>query len=159
MAKLRNVWPLFKICTGCRVEKSVREFYFDKQRSYFFSKCKKCTMAATDKDRKRTGSRERWQRYGFKSDLRVRYGITPEEYDRLLRDQNGCCAICSDPPNKRRLHVDHDHVTGQVRQLLCSNCNTALGKFDSDPDLLLKARDYLIKWRSEYQKAKQQNGK
>ena len=61
------------------------------------------------------------------------YGISEETYISLLEQQNGVCAACGQPETrmnsriKGRLHVDHDHETGQVRALLCSNCNTALG--------------------------------
>lgn len=63
--------------------------------------------------------------------LRVRYGLTIEQYENLLAQQDGVCAICNAPPPKdRRLHVDHDHVTGEVRGLLCLKCNTALERME-----------------------------
>src|SRR6266851_2205326 len=54
-----------------------------------------------------------------------RYGISEEEYERLLRLQNGVCAICKEKP-EGWLCVDHCHLTGKVRGLLCKNCNSAL---------------------------------
>ena len=73
-----------------------------------------------------------------------RYGITKQDYEEMLARQGNACAICSDPLNGyRNLHIDHDHVTGQVRGVLCRSCNLALGKFRDDPDLLIKAADYL----------------
>lgn len=51
------------------------------------------------------------------------YGLTPEQYDELLRRQGGRCAICRGRPKSKRLAVDHDHKTGAVRGLLCSRCN------------------------------------
>lgn len=60
-------------------------------------------------------------------ELRNRYGITPEDYDRMLEEQGGVCAICEGAcPTGRRLAVDHDHETGRVRGLLCVNCNQRL---------------------------------
>jgi hypothetical protein len=58
------------------------------------------------------------------------YGITGEEYDEILRAQKGRCYICHRKPQTLRLAVDHDHVTGEVRGLLCGNnefgCNAAV---------------------------------
>jgi len=51
------------------------------------------------------------------------YGLTPEQYDELLKRQGGKCAICRARPKSKRLAVDHDHGTGEVRGLLCSRCN------------------------------------
>jgi len=72
-----------------------------------------------------------------------RYGITPEDYDRLLEEQQGQCAICGTPAGNRRLAVDHHHGTGKVRALLCSDCNTALGLFQESPFRLRQALTYL----------------
>lgn len=57
-----------------------------------------------------------------------RYGLTPPDYARLLLAQDGKCFMCLRPPSGRRmLDVDHDHITGEVRGLLCHRCNRALG--------------------------------
>lgn len=73
------------------------------------------------------------------------YGITPDDYVTLFRAQEGACAICHKPETVegRSLAVDHDHETGEVRGLLCFRCNTALGKFNDDPQLLRAAAAYL----------------
>jgi len=72
------------------------------------------------------------------------YGLTPEQYDALLAEQDGKCAICrtDDWPGKGP-HVDHEHETGKVRGLLCGKCNVALGNMDDDPARLRAAADYL----------------
>lgn len=77
--------------------------------------------------------------------LRYGYGITIEQHDAMLVAQGGVCAICKGPPVGigNRLHVDHDHATGVVRGLLCSNCNTSLGKMNDDPERLRAAAAYL----------------
>ena len=78
--------------------------------------------------------------------LKRRYGITLAEYDQMFEDQNGKCAICgtTEPGGRNgRFHVDHNHVTGVVRGLLCHHCNTALGKFGDDEATLQRAIDYL----------------
>ena len=72
--------------------------------------------------------------------LRRRYGITAEDADAMLEAQGGLCAICRAAP---AAHVDHDHVTGAVRALLCFNCNGGLGQFKDDPDLLHAAAYYV----------------
>lgn len=53
-------------------------------------------------------------------------GITNEDYERMLAEQCGVCAICGKPPKSKRLHVDHNHKTLKVRGLLCYSCNTKL---------------------------------
>jgi Recombination endonuclease VII len=72
----------------------------------------------------------------------TRYGISPAEYDALLAKQNGACAICRRRP-KGRLCVDHCHVTGRIRGLLCHSCNLALGYLRDDQASLIAAVAYL----------------
>lgn len=83
--------------------------------------------------------------------LRRYYGISLEYYNQILDAQGGVCLICGDPPRQRgrkfHLEVDHDHVTGQVRGLLCNKCNTALGGMRDDVKLLRKAIFYLEAFR------------
>jgi hypothetical protein len=61
--------------------------------------------------------------------LAWKYGISVADYDEMLAAQGGCCAICYGPPTRgrERFDIDHDHSTGVVRGLLCSNCNRAVG--------------------------------
>jgi Recombination endonuclease VII len=78
------------------------------------------------------------------------YGITLDEYRRLLKKQNNACAICKKPERGKRfkrLSVDHDHETGKVRGLLCSSCNRSLGLMEEDPKALRAAARYLEKNR------------
>jgi hypothetical protein len=72
--------------------------------------------------------------------LRRRYGIGAEEFDELVHKQDGVCPICEKPSPE---HVDHDHVTGHVRGILCFNCNGGLGQFGDDPERLVRAQLYL----------------
>lgn len=53
-------------------------------------------------------------------------GVSDDDYHRMLAAQGGGCAICGATPKTRRLDVDHDHLTGKVRGLLCHRCNRAL---------------------------------
>lgn len=76
----------------------------------------------------------------------AKYGLTTDEYKELYNNQNGKCAICgSDGSNGkwRKLYIDHNHESGKVRGLLCSNCNFAIGHFQDKPELLEKAAKYL----------------
>ena len=72
--------------------------------------------------------------------LKRRYGITAAEADVMLAAQEGVCAICKVAPAD---HVDHDHVTGAVRALLCFNCNGGLGQFKDHAELLHAAAYYV----------------
>lgn len=78
-------------------------------------------------------------------DLRLKYGITPEQYDEMLRVQNGVCKICGKTPveNGKFLTIDHCHKTKCVRGLVCYRCNTGLASFKDDALLLKKATEYL----------------
>jgi hypothetical protein len=82
------------------------------------------------------------------------YGLTIKEYDRMLEEQKGVCAICGQPETfvtkhgkPCRLAVDHDHTTGKVRALLCGVCNKRLGHLESA--WLTKAEAYLVKHQEE----------
>lgn len=81
-----------------------------------------------------------------KHHLWSRYRITLEDYDRLLAEQNFQCAICATPASaERHLCVDHCHVSGEVRGLLCPPCNRAIGKLLDSPEVVQRAADYLKK--------------
>lgn len=84
------------------------------------------------------------------SKLKYKYGITQEDYDRMLEEQGGKCKICGIHQSeiKVRLGVDHCHRSGKVRGLLCSRCNNALGCLKDDPKLLEKAKQYLERFTS-----------
>jgi len=81
-----------------------------------------------------------------------KYGLTYEQWEQMMVAQNNKCAIPSCPNKngdmRRTLHVDHDHETGKVRALLCSHCNTVLGKVDDSPERLDELKEYLIRHRS-----------
>jgi hypothetical protein len=77
--------------------------------------------------------------------LKCRYGITLEEYEKMLEAQGGHCAMCKRTRYKnRRLAVDHNHTTGAIRGILCDGCNIALAILENPP-LLAKAMAYLAK--------------
>lgn len=72
------------------------------------------------------------------------YGITREEWVNLYQSLDGKCAICGNPfKNQRDCHTDHNHTTGQIRQLLCSNCNKLIGRVYEDVSILASMINYL----------------
>jgi hypothetical protein len=74
---------------------------------------------------------ERKQAVWRRASLKYNFGITTEQYDAMLTDQGGHCALCpTTDDGRRRLSVDHDHSTGKVRGLLCFRCNTRLGVYE-----------------------------
>lgn len=99
-----------------------------------------------DREKKRNVmSREDQHRYG----LRRHYGLSMDAYIAKLAAQSGVCAICSKPETVivhgklKPLSVDHDHSTGEVRDLLCTNCNNTLGAVNDDVEHLEKCIRYL----------------
>jgi ribosomal protein L40E len=77
--------------------------------------------------------------YGIKK----RYRLTEVEYLQLVESQNNQCKICRSVLTKEVI-VDHNHITGKIRGLLCRKCNFALGLFKDDPAILQRAHDYLL---------------
>jgi len=117
----------FKICKTCKESKPLSEFGPECRLH-----CEQCYVA-----------------YARGTQLKYKFNMAYEEYELLLLKQGGACAICGSPPQERkRLYVDHDHKTGFVRELLCHNCNTALGHVHDSPDILRKAALYLEKHSS-----------
>lgn len=78
-----------------------------------------------------------------------KFGIEHLEYAELYKNQNGVCAVCKNPETATRkgvlksLAVDHDHKTGKIRGLLCSDCNTGIGKLKDSVEVLQSAIRYL----------------
>ena len=82
--------------------------------------------------------------------IKKAYGIDAEKYNTMIVAQRGTCRICGKyPVPGKRLEVDHDHLTGQVRGLLCRNCNTGIGRLGDDPETLQAAIDYLLQFQSK----------
>lgn len=77
--------------------------------------------------------------------LKARYNLTPEQYDAILLAQGGGCATCHRVV--KRFHVDHCHLTGVVRGILCPSCNRALGLINENPDTAYALSAYLEKHR------------
>ena len=144
-----------KKCSKCREVKPDSGFYHNRRNTDGLgSWCKKCNLGyknrryATDANFRETVAERNRQNYNpvkrREYGLQRRFGITAEEYDRMLEVQSGCCAACGRHQTefKSRLAVDHNHETGEVRGLLCTNCNTIWGLSGENADILLKIIDY-----------------
>lgn len=141
-----------KTCRKCGETKPLSAFYgksrigdFPKSSAGFSSDCKNCTKLKMRERRTLLGDEHKRQLRNW--DYKRKFGITLEQYNQMFMRQSGCCAICGkhQAQFKRALAVDHDHVTGMVRSLLCVNCNVGIGSFRDDVALLGKAIKYLNK--------------
>ncbi len=132
-----------KYCPQCKSDLPVEDFGNNRS-SYdgLTAYCRPChTRQGRESRAKNWGSSRHYH-------LMHRYGISAEDADNLLVEQGGVCAICQKVPKQElRIpwHVDHDHETGKVRGILCHSCNTALGNFNDDPEILGRALNYLGK--------------
>lgn len=84
------------------------------------------------------------------SRIKNRYGLSKSEYETKLKEQNNECAICYSKNGTSRwpnLSIDHDHSTRKVRGLLCHTCNSALGMFRENKDVLINAIKYLERYK------------
>lgn len=136
---IRIIMKTEKRCTRCKQIKPLDAFHFEKARREGRSVwCRQCKNFYVKEYRKANPIIDRIKR------LKKRFGLTLEEYDKLFKKQNGICAVCG---NVNRdgifLSVDHDHATGEIRGLLCSFCNSALGFARDNPVTLRKLADYL----------------
>lgn len=130
--------PRTKTCPDCGLTKYLEEFPRNKSSADCRGAyCKPCHNARGRETRQRLygGSRH--------YHLKRKYGLGAAEVDDLIATQGGLCAVCRERPAE---HVDHDHRTGTVRGILCLGCNTGLGQFGDDADVVLRAIDYLNRW-------------
>ncbi|MEU9946909.1 endonuclease VII domain-containing protein [Streptomyces sp. NPDC047939] len=122
-----------KVCSSCKEDKPINAFT-EAWRAY----CADCTSAKARRRYKESGGIEKV----YAQNLAANYNLTSEQYAEMVAAQDGRCAIC-DEKATRRLHVDHNHATGAVRQLLCSHCNHAIGHAKEDPARLRAMIAYL----------------
>ena len=119
-AKIRNVRPERRL---------VRKLY------------KKSVKGKLAEEKYRMSHKKMINKRIWKRNLKIRYGITEDNYKELLKKQVGKCAICD--KKEAILNIDHNHKTGRVRGLLCGSCNRALGLMKDNAEFLVKAIDYL----------------
>lgn len=128
------------------------------------ARCDRCSAILRRISRKshaRPGYRERHAAYmrsyyrrdtmrWYVSTLKKKYGMSASEYHGMLDNQKGGCAICARRDDgtklKRRLSVDHDHATGEIRGLLCGRCNAVVGFLAEDPKRAHRVVAYLMRW-------------
>jgi len=154
-----------KRCSKCGVLKPVTEFHKNRARwDGLANECRECSLVrhqkryASNRELYNTKAQayysknaERIRRSIRSRSIRTKYGITVEEYQRLYDLQEGRCAVCGqsetaiDPQRGtvKKLAVDHDHITGRVRGLLCGACNRALGLLKEDLDLVARLINYV----------------
>lgn len=115
-----------KICIRCNKSKDIDDFFINKlSKDKHGSFCKDCDKLKTKEYRLN------------------RYGISKIEHKNLSIFQDYRCAICSKREIYKELSIDHCHITGKVRGLLCTKCNMGLGLFEDNTDLLILAATYL----------------
>ena len=90
---------------------------------------------------------EKYKEKHYANQLKRLYGLELHEYNLMFTEQKGKCACCGSHQNEltKKFAVDHDHDTGLIRGLLCSNCNTAIGRLGDNIEGLMKALNYLEK--------------
>lgn len=145
-----------KICKRCDEEKVITNYYkYHKSKYEVYSPyCKNChnlnNKEYNERNPEKTTARRRCGQLKFK------YNLSNEEYNRLVELQNGICAICNKVPNYNlrynyQLVIDHDHENSSVRSLLCHKCNQALGLFKDNIETIKSAYEYLIQHKKKEQ--------
>lgn len=157
-----------RVCNKCKRSELEVAFYNSRK-----TICKPCNAKVADEYRKRTDANRKYYKENQEAQkarsakyyhtqkyyqankqkwrgmqLMTKYGITLQDYYDMLGHQNHKCKICETPhieEKKKGLYVDHCHTTGNIRGLLCHNCNVGLGALRDSEDLMLKAIDYLKK--------------
>lgn len=155
--------PKYMTCIDCRAKGKIRsQTYVDKVKSGekippplanlpAITVCPKCEIPKSTKDDfslRTLYGRETIQAYcktcSRDEHLARRYDLTGEQFDTMAAAQGFTCAVCEEPPPEgQRLHVDHDHVTGYVRGLLCRGCNVGAGNLKDDPVRIRALAAYL----------------
>ncbi len=133
-----------KECKDCKEIKDLSLFYVSPtNKGGVLPRCKPCENARNTKWGKENPERRKLmgQRSNYK-----RYGITPEQVEEMRQRQNRKCAIClGEEEDTRSFHLDHNHSTLKIRDLLCGSCNRALGLVREDIKILKNMITYLEK--------------
>lgn len=139
MRQKRDINQTEMFCSSCRETKKAEEFCFKKREGRYRSDCRSCETDEVRQYRKT----ERGKRLQRLSHVKRVYGLSEQEYDDLLVDCGNCCSICAISFKEIVPRVDHDHVTGEIRGLLCDDCNVGLGRFKDDVENVRSALRYL----------------
>jgi hypothetical protein len=137
-----------KVCSKCGEEKPFKDFAINSKGLHGYkSVCKVCSNSAQKllyASRKEKATEEEWYLETRERQLKKKYGLSLDEFETMSKKQGALCKICRGPPDKGKpLYVDHCHATGNVRGLLCNNCNQLLGKARDNIEILEEAIKYL----------------
>lgn len=133
-------------CTGCLEDKPINSYQKDKHtvtgRKH---RCKDCSLSIDAKkanayyhaNREKIRAKSKWYR------RKAVFGITKEQFFEILASQDGACAICRTKEVKGEFHIDHNHITKEIRGILCQGCNTGLGMMKDSLTVLRNAITYL----------------
>lgn len=149
-----------KKCTRCGLEKDLTEFYLkikgvEREIKNTFTRCKPCSYITVRKWAKKNKDKIRvyhqtWDRKNQKRQIESRliwkYSLSMEEFQKLSESQGNKCLICkvsAEHLSLKKLYVDHDHKTGEIRGLLCRSCNIGIGMMKDNPEILRNAINYL----------------
>lgn len=134
-------------CAKCEEEKPLNMFQRDRRRpTGYKARCKSCSPKACpvkaseyyQKNKATISRKAKWYRH--KTEL----NFSEQDYYELLAYQEGACAICKRTDNKgKHFHIDHNHSTGEVRGLLCKNCNNGIGMLGDNVTICRNAAKYL----------------
>lgn len=140
-----------KICTVCKIEKPYDSFHNSvKSKDGKGYRCIECDKNARKEYKER--NRERFLKKSRATNLMLRFGMTEDDYYSMLSSQGGVCKICgaSNPNGRdsssdkmRHFSVDHCHITGKIRGLLCTCCNRGLGLLGDTVEDIRRALEYL----------------
>lgn len=145
-----------KRCATCGEDKPRSEYYaVSKTESTLRPHCKPCHSTRRKANYAKAGGKD----IPYEQLIKREYGITLADYNALLRSQAHRCAVCRRPETirskrtgeLRRLAVDHDHVTGAVRGLLCHRCNILVWAFEENHAILGLINHYVENFRASFQ--------
>ena len=140
-----------KQCSRCRLEKDQSLFNVDRgRRDGLQPRCKSCQSLSNKESKAKKDPLELKKRQ-YKANIKYMYGVSIEWVEERLAAHNNKCKVCG---TKMKLYtntvaIDHCHETGEVRDIVCKKCNTAMGQFRDDPKLIAKAIDYLTEMKEK----------
>jgi len=149
-------YKMTRKCYQCQKVKELEQFFRDKNKKYGRANiCKSCSIKETTQyiknhpDKAEKYKKMSYNSYNYVKEIKKNYGISEEEYSSLLKSQDNRCAICGNYETlsrRKRLCVDHNHSTKQIRGLLCYRCNMGIGYMKDDVQILQNAIGYLKKF-------------
>jgi len=143
-----------KFCPKCEKIKDIDEFSTMKGGSGIASHCKECSRERLniyyDTEKGKKAKKQEYVRDKIKNkDLKLKrnFGISLDEYNMILNNQDGGCAICgrTEEENGKMLAVDHDHTTMKNRAILCASCNLTIGFIEKNNINIDKIKEYINK--------------